>query len=1005
MKRPNSSFKFALIVCLILSVNHSFSQKAFEEYYVDKSFDPFTSYTSKALPTTTANAIISVDHNVVVNNVRQSLFANNAVGWQGNLTTTNDREQHWKNAGFSLLRYPGGNWSNLFFWDGNTPSTILNESTLKGDINNLQKGNDAWMLETDEFPDLLNFIDADGIVCVNVGYAFYGTSTNPVETAAQYAANWVKHYNVDLNLGVKYWELGNENYGPWQAGFDLSTPQKYADACKIFAQKMKAVDPTIKIGVNFYEGDGGFNQPQGKNWNELVLPIVQEIMDFAIIHHYPHPANNRNDILEKDIYSAVHEVEKTIEWFHRQTTTYTSKPAGYFPIAITEFNARTGVREISRTNALFTTMMLGEYAKYNDYAAAIQWDLQNGYTVGLGDHGLTSKGDPFMVDGSPNPSFYAYYYMNRYFGNQLITSNSTDTNIVIYATKFTSGELGLVVINKSNTDKVIDINLGNYAKGNRFYWHTINGDNSDFDRTLYVNNQGPSTTFNIGETYTNGTRSEVATAFDANGVGGPLNYAAIKPYSALIATTGNTKFSTGKYSATYIVFEKSTSGCSIPYLGPDRNICGVPNSKLTTGLSPAGLTFKWSKGGTDLGTSSELSISTSGIYKVEVNDGDCISTDEITIKNTMPPIGLGNDVVLCSTREITVSALSTIPNTSYEWRKDGQIVGSENSLIISEAGSYSATINASGCLSTADTIIVSSKLAYATGDTVCSDIETAELKTQEAGNYAWFSTETGGIPLSTSNTFTTTVSKTTTYYLEKGNTVNYPLGKVGIDGSTYGNGAAGVYSNDNRKTIFTVEKPITLHSLKVFVQTEGTNMTLNINGPSYSKTWSFNNLTAANGGGFVANLNTLLTTGTYTIDLIGTTGGIKIQFDNNSNQSLQGIGSFYTGGGNTDWYGMYFDWKISTNETCVRTPATIVYDPTPGCITGDSEELKNEIFIYPNPSETGVFKLNKATNWEVFDAKGLFLKNGNSNQVDLSEQAKGLYFIKMESAVQKVIIH
>ncbi len=42
-------------------------------------------------------------------------------------------------------------------------------------VSSLKRGTDPWMLETDEFPDLLNFIGADGIVCVNVGWAFYGT--------------------------------------------------------------------------------------------------------------------------------------------------------------------------------------------------------------------------------------------------------------------------------------------------------------------------------------------------------------------------------------------------------------------------------------------------------------------------------------------------------------------------------------------------------------------------------------------------------------------------------------------------------------------------------------------------------------------------------------------------------------------------------------------------------------------------------------------------------------
>lgn len=997
--------KKILLMALAISSMALYAQKAFDEFYIDKTFQAFGTHTNKSLPNLASDALVTIDKNTVINNIRQSLFGNNAVGWQGNLNTSGTKEANWNNASYSFLRYPGGNWSNIFFWDGNTPGSILNESTLNGNVGNLKSGTTAWMLETDEYPDLLNFTGAEGIVCVNVGYAFYGTGANPVDAAAQYAADWVDYYNKQLNLGITYWELGNENYGPWQAGFDLADPQEYADACLNFASKMKAIDSTIKIGIVLYEGDGGFNNtPQANDWNEIVLPIVQDIMDYAIIHHYPHPNTNKNNISEKDIYDAIDVVHETVTMMHNQTTTYTNKQAGHYPIAITEFNSRTGVRELSRTNALFTTLMLGEYATYDDYGGAMQWDLQNGYDVDGGNHAAVATKDPFMTDGSANASLYVYYFMEKYFGDQLIASTSTDNDIVVYPTTFSSGEMGVVVVNKGATDKTVEIDLGNFAKGDRMYWHTINGDDSDFDRTIYINDQGPGTTFNVGQTYTNGTSSAVATSFEANGVGGPQNYTSIDPYSALIPATSNPKFSATRYSVSYIVFESAGTDCSIPNLGPDQSLCGLTDIILETGLNPTGLSFVWKDGGGSvLGTSAQLTVDSAGAYTVEVDNGSCIQSDEVIIDDVLPVIDLGPDVNLCTEVSVTLDAGISNIGVNYQWMKDGVPEAVTQVYEAEVAGTYSVIVSALGCTSVSDDVIISSELVNTMGDTACNSGEQVSLRILDAGNYAWYDVPVNGSELSTASVYDVSVIATKTYYVEDNNNVQQVFGKSAIDGQTYGNTGAGVYDNANRTTILTVEQDLTLESVTLFVQTNGANVVLNINGTGYSQTWNFNNLSNANGGEYVAVLGAVLPAGTYTIDLKGTVGGLKIQYDNVGSQSLTGVASFITGGGNTTWYGMFYNWVVSTGTSCARTPVVATYDPQPGCIITDlSKEQISTIQVFPNPTN-GVVRLSSEIGFEVYNSMGILLLKGKSDEIDLSDLENDVYLLRTDRGVFKVI--
>jgi hypothetical protein len=155
-----------LIFTLILSSIsiYSIAQKAFDEFVVNKNFESFTNFTAKVLPTANTTATVNINNRTVVNPINQALFGQNAAAFQGNTVATGNREQNWKNAKFSFVRYPGGNWSNRFFWNGDTPTTNKVENDMNGDVSKLFKENTGWMLSTSEFPDLLNLMGSKGFL-------------------------------------------------------------------------------------------------------------------------------------------------------------------------------------------------------------------------------------------------------------------------------------------------------------------------------------------------------------------------------------------------------------------------------------------------------------------------------------------------------------------------------------------------------------------------------------------------------------------------------------------------------------------------------------------------------------------------------------------------------------------------------------------------------------------------------------------------------------------------
>ena len=105
-------------------------------------------------------------------------------------------------------------------------------------------------------------------------------------------------------LGFKYWEIGNEIYGGWEtdANNPAHDPYTYAVRARDYLALMKAVDPTVKIGVVALPGEDAYanytNHPATNprtglthnGWTPVMLATLKTFgasPDFLIHHPYP----------------------------------------------------------------------------------------------------------------------------------------------------------------------------------------------------------------------------------------------------------------------------------------------------------------------------------------------------------------------------------------------------------------------------------------------------------------------------------------------------------------------------------------------------------------------------------------------------------------------------------------------------------------------------------------------------------------------------------------------
>ena len=520
---------------------------------------PFQGWISKSLTlpagfeevaqTTGPKAVdVTVNFSKRITKVSRYIYGNNAncyTGWmQNDLTLMQKMNQ----LNMGVMRIPGGSLSDVYFWNRkgvyenyvmkacDPPLTDI-PSTISPWIGKRVQDFENWSMGVDQYYQMMQLTGTVGMVTVNYGYARYGTSPNPVAQAAHLAADWVRYDNGKS----KFWEIGNEVSGSWEAGYEIDqslnkdgqpkriTADLYGKHAIVYIDSMKAA--ARQIGKEIYIGvvcDQETNSAM-PNWNKDLFALVGGKADFYIVHSYftPYQTNSTPEvILNSPSQVAAYKSHIQLELANQ------GKPAA--PVFLTEWNifAEGSKQAVSFINGMHATLLLGELIK-NKYDAAVRWDLANGYSNG-NDHGLFSYGDePGVVKYAARPAFYYMYYFQKYFGDIMVESTSSSNNFMVYASTFTSGEAGIVLVNKFNFDQIVELTLKNILPGNRYYTYTLTGgsDNGNFSAKVYVNGV---------------TTSTIA--------GGPESFLSIKAKSSVI--NGNIKLSVPKYGVVHLIVEK-----------------------------------------------------------------------------------------------------------------------------------------------------------------------------------------------------------------------------------------------------------------------------------------------------------------------------------------------------------------------------------------------------------------------------------------------------------------
>lgn len=415
-------------------------------------------------------------------------------------------------------------------------------------------------------------------------------------------------------------------------------------------------------------------------------------------------------------------------------------------------------------------------------------------------------------------------------------------------------------------------------------------------------------------------------------------------------------------------------GNPTPDLGTARSICGVSSLDLDSKIATDGKkTFEWLKDDVQLyapsTTRNKITITQAGKYTCRLDSVGKWSTEaNVDILGVLPDVVLGADKELCSPASYLLDIGVTGSGISCGWSVGGKTISSAKTLTVYAAGTYKATVSATGCPSKSDEILITTKLPVVKNDTLCKAGQATLSVSGAGGPFEWYDVATGGTALASGAKYQPSIVNTKTFYIKDASSIAVTAGPSSSINTLASGSNAGIIG-----IRFTAAKAFTITQMKVLpiiyncnpndkvsvqfqLKQNGTTIaTYNSDQPACTGVQSGSPFTTYYTLNFPTPV-TIASAGSY--ELIPSGGNQLVWFDNGANfatMDATGVMDITddTRDDKTTSFPGIFDIKIQAGSACDRAPVFAVIDGTHPCSISngwEEEMLENQLKIYPNPS-------------------------------------------------------
>lgn len=202
-----------------------------------------------------------------------------------------------------VLRWPGGCFVSSYHWKeavGQERTPMFDKSWRVEDPNTFG---------TDEYIKLCRKIGCEPYICTNAGTGTPEEMSDWVEycnleTEGKYARWRIENGSAEP-YKVKYWSIGNENYGSWEIG--AKSAAAWGELVRESAKMMKRADPGTELTAAALTD---------LEWNINLLKNCKDYLQWISIHEYWDGINQTNDYADygqcmaytKDIGHSIDEI-------------------------------------------------------------------------------------------------------------------------------------------------------------------------------------------------------------------------------------------------------------------------------------------------------------------------------------------------------------------------------------------------------------------------------------------------------------------------------------------------------------------------------------------------------------------------------------------------------------------------------------------------------------------------------------------------------------------------
>ena len=494
----------------------------------DASSPKGTATASLTLTVSTVSATISVDATKTLLTVPTNFYELHTSVYDTSLNDTTNLPALLSRTGVTVLRYPGGTYSDSYHWAQYAITPFFTSTAPACGV--MANGSLSTVGDFGNFVKLIKAAGTQAMITVNYGTSVSNASGSKTTGAdgkktcsepnsqgqPEEAAAWVAYANgsttstqvigadvtgfdwktvgywaslraatplptddgynflrlgLSAPVGIKYWEIGNElyyngwatnhnaesdNHAPYvypsgytPGGFnsrnavDALSPTSYGTNAVQWINAMKAVDPTIQVGVDFSSPIS--TDPIPANWNPDLAKAVcaGANIDFAIMHYYPGTYLNvqASELLSRpqvDLPNVYANITSAIQ-------TYCPANASSVKVYLTETSPNGPLA------SSFPQPALGLFT-LNDLMSAMK--------TGIGMMGWLELHDGTYLSESEvaGPSYYGYQlaHLAAAPGDGLLSATSTSPFVLAWSTTKTAGGESVLLVNAdpSNTAQV-----------------------------------------------------------------------------------------------------------------------------------------------------------------------------------------------------------------------------------------------------------------------------------------------------------------------------------------------------------------------------------------------------------------------------------------------------------------------------------------------------------------------------------------------------------------------